>query len=78
MQRFGWQLFRFRRFRQFFNRRRLVFGEDGPRRGGLLRERHFAFAAIAASETLFAEVVVAGILGAADADSRGFFSTNTT
>src|ERR1019366_400964 len=36
---------------------------------------HFTLAAIAASQALFAEVVVAGILGATGANSGGFLST---
>src|SRR4029077_15554426 len=39
-------------------------------------ERHLALAAIAALQALFADVVVTRVLGATDADSRGFLSTN--
>src|ERR1019366_4076134 len=37
---------------------------------------HFTFAAIAAPQALFAEMVVAGVLGATDANSGGFLSTD--
>src|ERR1035441_7404753 len=42
----------------------------------VLRERHFALAAVAASQAPFAKMVIARILGALRADPRGFLSTN--
>src|ERR1035437_6027031 len=49
-------------------------GVDHHARGS--RQFHFTLAAIAASQALFAEVVVAGILGATGANSGGFLSTD--
>ena len=44
----------------------------------VLIERHFAVAAIAAAVALVAQVIPASVLGAADADARGFLAANTT
>src|ERR1019366_1137946 len=49
-------------------------GVDHHARGG--GQLHFALAAIAASQALFAKVVIAGVLGATNADSGGFLSTD--
>ncbi len=42
----------------------------------MLREGHFALAAVAASQAFFAKMVIARVLGALRADPRGFLSTN--
>ena len=56
--------------------------EDGACRPGRhsaadIGKSHLALAAVTASETLFAEMIVARILGATGANSSGFLSTNT-
>ena len=42
----------------------------------MLREGHFALAAVAAAQALFAKMVIARVLGALRADPRGFLATN--
>src|SRR5262245_54957715 len=50
--------------------------EGGP--VGILRQRDFALAAVAASQALLAEVIVAGVLGAPRTDPSRFLAADAT
>lgn len=61
----------------WFRRHSVVIQSSALANHRLLLERHFAIAAIAAAKALFAKMIAAGVLGAAFADARRLFFTDT-